>query len=70
LNAKIGKIPSQERQFRGYRKQQKVKEELYLLQKRRNGHFASSDGTECQGVIDEAKGDKIPVSRPKKVLFI
>lgn len=72
LNAKIGKIPAQERQFRVIARQQKVKEELYLylLQKREETAISLAATEPNARVIDDAKGNKLPISPKKNIVYL
>lgn len=72
LNAKINRIPVQERQFRAIARQQKVKEELYLylLQKREETAISLSATEPNARVIDRAKADDIAVAPKEKIVYL
>ncbi|MDG2433730.1 polysaccharide biosynthesis tyrosine autokinase, partial [Flavobacterium sp.] len=71
FNNKIGKVPSQERQFRVIERQQKVKEELYLylLQKREETALTLSSTEPNAKVVDAALSTG-PVSVRAGILFL
>lgn len=72
LNAKIGRIPVQEREFRVIARQQKVKEELYLylLQKREETAISLAATEPNARVIDVAKSDEIAVSPKRTIVYL
>lgn len=72
MNAKIGKIPVQERQFRVIARQQKVKEELYLylLQKREESAISLSVTESNARVVDAARANATPVSPNKNMIYL
>ncbi|MFE3871969.1 GumC family protein [Flavobacterium sp. ZS1P70] len=72
LNAKIGKIPVQERQFRVIARQQKVKEELYLylLQKREETAISLSATEPNARVIDSAKTNKSAIFPKRNTIYL
>jgi capsular exopolysaccharide synthesis family protein len=72
LNAKINKIPVQERQFRSIARQQKVKEELYLylLQKREEAAISLSASEPNARVIDAAKANNKASSPQVKIIYL
>lgn len=72
LNAKIGKIPVQERQFRVIARQQKVKEELYLylLQKREETAISLAATEPNARVIDSAKTNKSAIFPKRNTIYL
>lgn len=72
LNNKAGKIPGQERQFRGLERQQKVKEELYLylLQKREEIALTLLATEPNARVVDIAKASQNPVSPKRDFIYL
>lgn len=72
LNNKAGKIPGQERQFRGLERQQKVKEELYLylLQKREEIALTLLATEPNARVVDVAKASQSPVSPKRNFIYL
>jgi len=72
MNAKIEKIPTQERQFKVIARQQKVKEELYLylLQKREETAINLSATEPNAKVIDEARPMYGPISPNGRMIYL
>ena len=72
FDAKIGKIPVQERKFRVIARQQKVKEELYLylLKKRAKTAISLAATAPNARVIDAARAGKTPISPKKNIIYL
>ncbi|TRX15882.1 GumC family protein [Flavobacterium franklandianum] len=72
LQGKISNIPSQEREFRIFDRQQKIKEGvyLYLIQKREETAITLSVKEPNAKIIDAGRADMNPISPKKSILYL
>lgn len=70
--AKIGKLPQFELDYRGIIRQQEIKESLYifLLKKKEENEISMAANVSNTKTIDLAYSNKIPVSPKKKIIYI
>lgn len=72
LEAKIRKVPTQEKIFRSIERQQTVKEQLYLflLQQREQTSIALSIKSDKAKIVDSAYSSKVPVYPNKRIIYM
>jgi len=72
LSVQIASVPKQEREFRTMKRQQKIKEALYLylLQKREEANISLAVTVANAKIIDPAFSTKLPVSPRHKIIYL
>ena len=72
LDGRISQIPGQEKEFRGLKRQQNIKEALYLylLQKREEAAISLAITSANAKVIDSALSSVNPVSPNRKIIYL
>lgn len=72
FKGRIASVPAYENIFRGFERQQQIKENLYLylLQKREETALALSATEKTTKIIDSAYGGYSPISPNKKILYL
>ncbi|MGJ8665828.1 MAG: GumC family protein [Patiriisocius sp.] len=72
LNAKLSKVPTQEKLFRGIVRQQNIKEQLYLflLQQREETNISLAVTSSKAKVVDPAFSGRFPISPKNSIIYL